>query len=65
MTRGGPTSPLAGQHVRFIRYIPTKDGWEHDIRRGEFLERTDTGWRVRILDQTQELPEAEWSLYWP
>lgn len=63
MSRGGPTKPVAGQHVRFIRYVATGDGWAPEVLRGEFEERTDSGWRVRVLDEVREIPESEWSFY--
>jgi hypothetical protein len=65
MTRGGPLTPLTGQHMRFVRYVGTRDGWRPEIRRGAIEERTGTGWRVRIADDVQELPETEWSIYYP
>lgn len=51
--------------MRFIRYVNTRDGWTPEIVRGEIEERTSDGWRIRILDDVRELPETEWSIYYP
>lgn len=65
MSRGGPTNPMPGQHMRFVRYVSTRDGWTPEIVRGEIEDRTDAGWRVRVIDDVRELPETEWSIYYP
>lgn len=65
MSQGGFANPAPGQHMRFIRYVHTPDGWTTEIRRGEVEERADTVWRVRMLDEVQDLPKSEWSIYHP
>lgn len=59
------SNPPPGRHMRFIRYVNTRDGWTPEIVRGEIEERTSDGWRIRILDDVRELPETEWSIYYP
>lgn len=63
MSQGSVTKPRPGQHVRFIRYVSTRDGWTHEILRGEFEEQIDTGWRIRVVDEIRDLPDSEWSFY--
>lgn len=65
MSQGGFGNPAPGQHMRFIRYVRTRDGWTTEIRRGQVEERCDTVWRVRVLDEVQDLPKTEWSIYHP
>lgn len=65
MAKSRFTNPDAGQHLRFVRYVNTRDGWTPEILRGELEERTSDGWRVRVVDELQELPETEWSIYHP
>jgi len=65
MPTGNILNPRPGQHLHFVRYVSTPDGWTPEILRGEFEERTDTGWRVRVVDDVQELPETEWAIYRP
>ncbi|MBO0982701.1 hypothetical protein [Rathayibacter sp. SD072] len=63
MARQNSVEPHRGQHVRFIRYVDTRDGWQSQIIRGQLEERTDSGWRVRIVDDVRTLDRTEWSLY--
>ncbi|MDY0914512.1 hypothetical protein [Rathayibacter festucae] len=63
MTRGGTLYPQPGQHLRFVRYVSSRDGWTAEILRGELEERTDAGWLVRTIDDVRELPETEWTIY--
>jgi hypothetical protein len=65
MSTGSIVNPRPGQHLRFVRYVSTQDGWTPEILRGQLEERTDTGWRVRVVDGARDLPETEWSIYHP
>lgn len=65
MSRSAPVSLVEGQHVRFVRYLNTRDGWIHEVVHGRLEQRTASGWQVRVVDEVRELPEAEWSIYRP
>ena len=65
MSLGGTSNPPPGTHARFVRYVSTEDGWTTEIRRGVIEDRSDTAWRVRVLDEIHELPKSEWSVFHP
>ncbi|WP_243592884.1 hypothetical protein [Rathayibacter caricis] len=59
------TTPHAGQHAWFIRYVSTREGWVAETIRGDVTERTTTGWVLRVGTELRELSESEWSVYCP
>jgi hypothetical protein len=59
------TTPRAGQHAWFIRYVSSREGWVPETIRGDVEERTHTGWILRIGAEARELSESEWSVYRP
>ncbi|QHC60143.1 hypothetical protein [Rathayibacter sp. VKM Ac-2760] len=58
-------APTEGQHVRFVRYVRTRDGWTSETRHGRLEGTTPASWQLRVVDELCELPRDEWSLYRP
>jgi hypothetical protein len=46
-----------------VRYVRHGEDWAPELVRGELEQRTDTGWRVRVVDEIRELSNSEWALY--
>ncbi|MDY0913689.1 hypothetical protein [Rathayibacter festucae] len=59
------STPRAGQHAWFIRYVNSVEGWAPETIRGDVEERTATGWILRVGTELRELSENEWSVYRP
>ncbi|QHC68762.1 MULTISPECIES: hypothetical protein [unclassified Rathayibacter] len=59
------TTPRAGQHAWFIRYVSTSEGWAPETIRGHVEERTATGWILQIGAERHEVAESEWAVYCP
>lgn len=54
--------PRRGGGVSVVRWVLTEDGWQHELRSGQYLGHGRDGFRIVIDGVEQRLPDDVWAV---